>query len=285
MTQLTIHAPAKVNLALDITGLLPGGYHALDSVMLAAQLCDELTFTRGGAGVRLVCPGSSLPTDEGNLVLRAVSAFFAHTGGEPGGLGITLEKRIPMQAGLGGGSADAAATLRALRQLYAPEMSGQALAEVALEVGSDVPFCLLGGCARAQGRGEVLTPLRWPPHDLHLLIAKHAVGMGTRRAFALYDQNPPVSAGSRTGAMLAALETGDAASIGGAMSNVFEDVLPLPEVRRLKAAMLAGGALGACMTGSGTAVVGLFADGQSSTACAGQLREGVPFVWVGLPLV
>ena len=276
-------APAKLNLSLDIVGTLPGGYHALDSVMLAVDLCDTLTFERGGAGVRFSCSDPALPTDEGNLVLLAVRAFFAHTGTGHGGLEITLTKRIPLQAGLAGGSADAAAALVALRRLYKASLSDADLREIALTLGSDIPFCLMGGCARAGGRGELVSPLPPLPVCAVFVIAKPAVGMDTRRAFEIYDQSPPTPPRTCTDTMVSALDCGDLKAIGPAMSNVFEDVLPLPEVRRLKAAILAHGGLGAVMTGSGTAVAGLFDNERAAGICLESLRGSAPFVCLARP--
>ena len=281
---LTLSAPAKLNLTLDILGSTPDGYHQLDSVMICASLCDTLTLIRGGgAGLRLSCSDPALPTGEDNLVLCAARAFFAYTGKEPGGLELALTKRIPAQAGLGGGSADAAAALVGLNELYGAGLTRPKLMEIGLTIGSDLPFCLLGGCACAGGRGERLAELPPLPEEAVFVIAKPPGGMSTRRAFELYDRsgcNPQ----PRTQAMVSAINAGDLEAIGKALSNTFEPALPLPGTDRLKQAMLAHGALGATMTGSGSAAFGLFAGEELAAACLDKLQAQVDFACTAYPL-
>ena len=274
---LTVHAPAKLNLTLDILGLLPGGYHALDSVMIAVDLCDTLTLRPSGAGIRLTCSDSSLPQGADNLICKAANAFFAHIGLSPGGLEIALTKRIPAQAGFGGGSADAAATLVGLNRLYNRGLTSDELCKIGLSVGSDIPFCLMGGAARVGGRGERLTPLSTSLGEAVFLIAKPAQGVSTRLAFEAYDRQEHKPA-AHTGQMAAALTSGNLSAIGRAMSNGFEQALFLPQVQEVKAAILEGGSsLGAAMTGSGSAVAGLFPDQPSAARCLAKLGERFPF--------
>ena len=276
MERLTLHAPAKLNLTLDILGGLPGGYHALDSVMLAVDLCDTLTLARTGDGVCFSCSDPALPRDGDNLVLKAADAFFDHTGILPGGLTLSLVKRIPAQAGMGGGSADAAAALIGLNHLYSAGLDQKSLAEIGLGVGSDLPFCLMGGAARAKGRGERLTPLPPPPESAVFLIAKPLEGMSTRLAFEAYDRQACKPA-PRTEEMVAALSSGRLEAVGPAVSNGFEKALPLPAVAEIKAIMRECQCLGAAMTGSGTAVFGLFPDEESALPCLARLQSRFPF--------
>ena len=280
---LSLHAPAKLNLTLDILGKTADGYHELDSVMLSVDLCDTLTITRTEAGLRLDCSDPALCVGEDNLVIRAARAFFAQTGIEPGGLELSLAKQIPQQAGLAGGSADAAATLHGLNRLYDAGLNDGELAKIGLAIGSDLPFCVRGGIARAGGRGERLATLPPLPREAVFVIAKQAEGMSTRRAFELYSQSKtrPLP---RTQAMVAAINEGSLEAIGAAMSNAFEQVLPLPLVGELRQAMLRGGALGAAMTGSGTAVCGLFDNQERALACLTKLRDQADFACIARPL-
>ena len=278
--KLTLLAPAKLNLTLDILGRTPDNYHQLDSVMLAVDLCDTLTLARCGEGVRLSCDDPSLEVED-NLVLKATRALFAHIGINPGGLALTLEKRIPSQAGLGGGSANAAATLVGLNQLYAARLSESELSQLGLSVGADVPFCLQGGCARAQGKGEILTPLPRPAGVF--VIAKPPQSMSTHRAFELYDR-AGVEHAPRTSEMIAALRCKDLAGVGKAMSNAFEQVLDVPEARTIKQIMLECGALGAALTGSGSAVAGLFESEAIAANCTQRLKNSAQFVQVVRPV-
>ena len=281
---LTVSAPAKLNLTLDIPGKTADGYHELDSVMLCVDLCDTLTINQTGAGLRLNCSDPALCVGEDNLVIRAAGAFFAHTGLEPGGLEFSLTKRIPEQAGLAGGSADAAATLVGLNRLYEAGLSDGELAQIGLTIGSDVPFCLMGGCARAGGRGERLTALPPLPQEATFVIAKQAGGMSTRHAFELYSRSK-TRLEPRTQAMVTAISAGDLAAIGKVMSNAFESVLHLPLVDEIKHVMLAEGALGAAMTGSGTAVCGLFDSEKAALACFEALRPQADFACIARPLM
>ena len=280
---LTVSAPAKLNLTLDILGKTADGYHELNSVMLCVDLCDTLTINQRGAGLRLNCSDPALCVGEDNLVIRAARAFFAYTGIEPGGLGLSLTKRIPEQAGLAGGSADAAATLAGLNRLYEAGLGSSELAQIGLTVGSDIPFCLMGGCARAGGRGERLTALPPLPQEAVFVIAKQAGGMSTRHAFELYSRSK-ARPEPRTQVMVDAINAGDLEAIGKAMSNAFEEVLQLPLVGELKQAMLSGGALGAVMTGSGTAVCGIFDSEAPALACLEALRARVDFACIARPL-
>ena len=157
----TLTAPAKVNLALDILDTRPDGYHDMKMVMQTISLCDTVSVEETAAGFELRTDGDFIPAGKKTLEQRAAEAFFEAAGLPMPGLRVTLEKVTPAYAGLGGGSADVAALLRILRDNYAPEMSTEELERIGFTVGSDMPFCVRGGTALAEGRGEVLTDL--PP--------------------------------------------------------------------------------------------------------------------------
>lgn len=269
-------APAKLNLTLDVGDRRPDGYHDICSIMHSAALCDTVTLreTDGGA-LQLDCSGAQLPAGPENLAWRAAEVFFRETALPCPGLHITLEKRIPSQAGLGGGSSDAAAVLRGLRRLYAPELPPERLEAMAARVGSDVPYCVQGGTALATGRGERLRHLPSLP-PCCFVIVKPELACSTaemyRRLDALCIRNRPDSA-----AMVRALEQGDLAAVCRLVGNVFEQALPPDSVvftirRRLREL----GAAAACMSGSGSAVMGLFPREADARQAADALQAEFP---------
>ena len=251
-------APAKINLALDILGKRPDGYHALCGVMQTVSLCDSVELAEGGEGFTLSMAGFTPPEGRKTLEQRAAEAFFARLGRAMPPLTVAITKRTPAYAGLGGGSADVAALLRILRDRYAPEMEDTTLESIGAEVGSDMPFCLRGGTALAAGRGEILTDLP-PLPDCWIVLCKPPFPIPTPMLFARADsvaiRHRPDIPGMRK-----ALENGDLEGVAGRLGNVFEEVLP-PEcgaIFAIRDALLAAGALGAGMSGSGPTVFGIF---------------------------
>lgn len=280
---MKLQAHAKINLSLDILGRREDGYHDLSMVMLSVSLCDELTLTLTPPGVSFACSDPSVPDGESNTACRAASLFLHHTGlTERMGVRITLDKRIPSQAGLGGGSADAAAVLYGLNELTGAALSREELLSLGLRVGADVPFCLEGGIRLVGGVGEILSPAP-PMIPCFLVISKPPVGVSTPDAFRRADARTD-GGHDYTGAVLRALETGDLASLGAAIGNDFEDVTRLPEVERIKSLLLETGAAGARMTGSGSAVFGLFADEGAARRCADQLKHEYPQTFFCVPV-
>lgn len=178
MKTLTLEAPAKINLTLDILGRRTDGYHDMRMVMQAVSLGDTVTVAEAAGGFSLLTEGISLPAGKVTLEQRAADAFFHRLGRPVPGLEVRLAKRVPAYAGLGGGSADVAAVLRCLRTLYAPDLPRQALEEIGLAVGSDVPFCVRGGTCLAEGRGEILTDLP-PLPDCAIVLCKPDFGLPT----------------------------------------------------------------------------------------------------------
>lgn len=280
---MKLQAHAKINLSLDILRKREDGYHDLSMVMLSVSLCDELTLTLTTPGVSFSCSDPSVPGGESNTACRAASLFLHHTGlTERMGVQITLDKRIPSQAGLGGGSADAAVVLHGLNELTGAALSREELLSLGLQVGADVPFCLEGGIRLAGGVGEILSPAP-PMIPCFLVISKPPVGVSTADAFRRADARTD-SGHDYTEAVLRALETGDLASLGAALGNDFEDVTRLPEVERIKTFLLEAGAAGACMTGSGSAVFGLFADEGAARRCAAALKQEYPQTFFCVPV-
>ena len=272
---MEIQAFAKLNLTLDILGKREDGYHDLRMVMQSITLADTLTLEENqGEGLRVSANLRFLPTGEKNLAAAAALRFWEALGREPEDLDIRIEKRIPVCAGMAGGSSDAAAVLRALNQRVGEPFSPTELARLGERVGSDVPYCVLGGTALAEGRGEVLTPL--PPLPRCWVVAcKPDFPISTPELFAQADRvklrRRPDTAG-----LVAALEAGDLGGVARRMYNVFEDVLPArlyTRVAEIKNDLIQCGALGANMSGSGPTAFGLFDRldaAQEARACLAQ---------------
>ena len=257
--QITLKAYAKINLTLDVTGKLPNGYHTVRMVMQSVGLCDLVTLTRTDSGkISMSCDRADLSSGEDNLAVRAVRLFCAEAGLQECGVEIALEKRIPMQAGMAGGSADAAAVLRGMNALFDAGLSTDALCEMGVKLGADVPYCIRGGTMLAEGIGEVLSPL--PPMPVcTVLICKPPVGVPTPEIYRAIDAEP-IAAHPDTDAMIEALRDRDLHRIGALLCNVMEPVTAgrYPVITDICETMRQNGALGARMSGSGSAVFGLY---------------------------
>ena len=281
---MEISASAKINLTLDILRKREDGYHDLQMVMQSVSLADELTVTpaRGGAGTA-VADLHFLPTGGKNLAQIAAAAFRAATG-LGGEVDVSIRKHVPVCAGLAGGSADAAAVLHAMNELAGAGLSRPELAQIGERVGSDVPFCVLGGTALAEGRGERLTPLP-PLPPCHIVICKPPFSISTPQLFGRVNVRKIVRRPDTQG-VLAALKAGDLAGVARRMYNVFEDVVerrPAAEIAAIKAALIDRGALGASMSGSGPSVFGLFERSDAAQDAFSLLRESFRDVFVCRP--
>lgn len=268
-------AYAKLNLTLDVLGKRPDGYHDLKMVMQTITLTDDLSLARNGCQeLRVRSNLHFLPSGEKNLAAKAAVCFYRALGREPLGLDITLTKRIPVCAGMAGGSSDAAAVLRMLNELEGKPFTRSELAVVGEQVGSDVPYCVLGGTALAEGRGEILTAL--PPLPACWVVAcKPDFSISTPELFARID-NCRVRRHPDTDGVLAALAAGDLAGVARRMYNVFEDVLPERQgdrVAEIKNVLIQKGALGANMSGTGPTAFGLFAEEKGAREAADLLSE------------
>ena len=277
-------AYAKINISLDVTSRRPDGFHEMLMVMQTVSLCDELTLTPGGEGVRAHSNLRYVPNDERNLAVRAALRYFEAVPSAARGLEIGMRKHIPVGAGMGGGSSDAAAVLRALNRVSDAPLSREALTELAAAVGSDVAFCLLGGTMLATGRCEVLRPLPDMP-PCRFVIVKPSFSISTPELFRSLDRTPP-RVRPDTAAIVGALEAGDLPVLCRRMYNVFEDVddRRMRSIRQIKGELLDGGALGAVMTGTGSAVFGVFDDAAAAEACCAGLRKEYPFACTAEPV-
>lgn len=278
MKDLSINekAYAKINLSLDIIEKLPSGMHGLESVMQTVSLFDEVFVTResDSSGIKIKCSDSSVPTDEKNTCYKAANEFFKHIGAEDFGITIAIDKHIPSMAGLGGGSADAAAVLRALNKLYGAGLDNDELRAVAARVGADVPFLIEGGCALCSGFGEAVSPIE-RKSSFYILLIKPDFGISTPMAYKQFDEKSIVSLRSSK-ALASALEAGD--DIYELISNDLERAVMSNEIQAIKLILLSNGAKAAMMTGSGSCVFGLFDSLKDVLAAFYKLRNSYSFV-------
>ena len=259
---MNVKAYAKINWYLYVKGKRPDGYHDLDMIMQHIDLHDDLYIENlSDNELRLGITGSdALSTSDDNLIIKAARLLQTRSGTTQGAY-IRLGKRIPIGAGLGGGSADAAAVLRALRELVSPTLTDERLEQISASVGSDVPFCIRGGTQLAEGRGEKLTVLK-PAPRFFVAVCKPDFPISTPALFARVD-GVTITDRPDTDAMLAAIEHGDADTLCANVRNVFEQALDGEQRERIetiKCDLLAYGAKTSAMTGSGSVVFGLFSD-------------------------
>lgn len=259
-------ALAKLNLTLDVLGRREDGYHDMCMVMQSITLADTLTIKPStGEGIHVSTNFEFLPNDDTNLAAKAAKAFWDARGEAHQALEIDIDKHIPVCAGMAGGSSDAAAVLRGLNEQAGKPYTLMELAKVGEAVGSDVPYCVLGGTALAEGRGEILTPLA-PLPKCHVVVCKPGFPISTPALFRKIDQVDIVHRPDTAG-MIAALESGDLTGVARRLYNVFEDALndqQRASVNAIKNTLIEYGALGAAMSGSGPTVFGLFDDEEKA---------------------
>ena len=274
---LTARAFGKINLTLEITARREDGYHELATVMQSVSLADTVMLEACEEGPCVCCDGG-IPADETNTAFRAVEAFAAFCGNPDfRRVKITVEKRIPNQAGMGGGSADAAAALILLNRHFGTDLPKETLCAIGKTIGADVPFCIVGGTQRCTGIGEILSPLTPLPRCL-IVLCKPPKGISTREAFAHADSGEYAD-GEATRQMEAALAERSLKKIGDGLQNDFERLVPLEEVERIRTVLLENGALGSRMTGSGSVVYGIFDSPDAAVEAAQALRkEGKVFL-------
>ena len=270
---VTILGRAKINLTLDILGLREDGYHEIATVMQSLALADTLTLTQQKEGITLRVDLPGLEADERNLAHRA-AALIMNECGVRGGVHIDIVKRIPVAAGLAGGSADAAATLRGMNELYALGLSDEDLCRLGAKLGSDIPFSIMGGTVLATGRGEIMQHLADFPAT-HVVLAKPSASVSTPWAYRSYDAHPP-ELHPDNAAFLEALTRGDRTRCIELVCNVLEPVTEAahPVIGDYRTRMRAHGALCAMMSGSGPTVFGLFAEERAARAAAEDFRSG-----------
>lgn len=273
MDEYRIAAHAKINLGLDVVRRLPDGYHQVKMVMQSLGLCDELTLRKAEGGITITADDASLPTDKSNLIFKAARLMFEKYE-IPEGIHIRLQKRIPIAAGMAGGSADAAAAMKGIDRLYQLGLSEEQLMADGVSIGADVPYCILGGTALAEGIGEKLTPLPALP-PCHILVAKPDISVSTKYVYEhlnlqAVERHPDIDG------MVQAVSAGDLQGILNRMENVLETVTvpAYPIINEIKQEMLRLGAANSLMSGSGPTVFGIFTDEPTAQAAFLRLTQG-----------
>jgi 4-diphosphocytidyl-2-C-methyl-D-erythritol kinase len=293
---LIIEAPAKINLGLRVTGRRGDGYHTIETLMQKIDLCDELVLCPGTEGIRLRCPGGETPENSDNLVYRAADLFLQtmaeRLAAPVSGVDIVLRKHIPVAAGLGGGSSDAAAVLKGMQALFAVECTNAELVAMGLRLGTDIPFFLADTpAAMATGIGEVLTPVA-PLHKYFIVLVNPGFPVSTQwvyQTFALTEfENESIEKGLKKKAAIPDVESWP---LGGlfqpaAMQNDLETVTVTryPVIERLKDELVAHGAEAALMSGSGPTVFGLFAHARDAEFSCSLFRKRFKYTYLAAPL-
>lgn len=285
MTTLYEGAFAKLNLTLDVLDKREDGYHDIKSIMQAVSIRDDIEIDVGTKEPwSLSCDKEGVPCDSRNLAWKAAEVFFRTIGKDPDGLAIRITKRIPMEAGMAGGSADAAAVLRALNRHYDAPLSILALAELGAQIGSDVPFCVLCGTAMAEGRGERLRKLPDMP-DCFIVVCKPEFSSSTPELYRKLDETV---IGKRPDhqAMESALLAGDLGKIGQNLYNVFDPLVTKEhlELNYIKSIFNSYGSIGQQMTGSGSAVFAIVESFEYAAVICNMLRDNYPQVFICKPV-
>lgn len=285
MITLYEYAYAKLNLTLDVLDKRDDGYHDIKSIMQTVSIRDDIEIDLGtGKPWKLSCSDDRVPTDERNLAWKAARVFFDRIKEDPQGVEIRITKRIPMEAGMGGGSADAAAVLRALNKHYGSPMSILALAELGATVGSDVPFCVIGGTAMVEGRGERVRKLPDMP-DCIFVICKPDFSSSTPELYQKIDQTVigkrPDNAGMESG-----LLAGDLLKIAQNLHNVFDPIVTAEhlELNYIKSIFNSYGSLGQQMTGSGSAVFAIVTEFEYAAVICDMLKANYQQVYIAKPV-
>ena len=285
MTTLYEGAFAKLNLTLDVLGKREDGYHDLQSVMQTVSVRDDIEIDVGtGKPWKLVCDKEGIPCDERNLAWKAAKVYCEALNKDPDGLEIRITKRIPSGAGMGGGSADAAAVLRALNEHYGNPLSIMALAELGAQVGSDVPFCVICGTAMCEGRGERIRKLPDMP-DCVIVVCKPEFSVSTPELYKKIDE-VAISNRPDNRAMESALLAGDLEKVAHGLCNVFDPVVTADhlELNYIKSIFHQYGAVGYQMTGSGSACFAIVSEFEVAAVICGMLKDTYPNVFICKPV-
>lgn len=270
--KVTVKAYAKINLMLDILSTLENGYHDLFMIMQSVGIYDRVTVTKTESeGIEITCTKENVPTDERNIVHKVATRFFADTGVKNTGIAIHIEKNIPQAAGLAGGSADGAATLVALNELFGTELSLKEMAQTGGKIGADIPFCIMGGTMAAQYTGTVLSFLPDIKAE-NIVIVKPKQDVSTGEAYAAFDSAERVRHLDTRG-MLIAAATQDKKGIFDRVDNVFEQFIDVPDRVVIKGVMRKYGCECCCMSGSGPSVFGIFEKKEDAEKCLEELKK------------
>ena len=281
MDKVTVIAPAKINLSLDILGVDERGYHLLDMIMQTVSLFERVTVSKKKKDITLSSNARYIPTDSKNVAVKAAMLFFEYTGIQ-GGAHIHIKKTVPIKAGMAGGSADAAGVIVGLDKIYETNLTRQQMCEIGAKAGSDVPFMIMGGTKRVQGVGEIIKPCP-PMPKCHLVICMPDKGVSTPAAFANYDTLGEKTL-VETDKLVAAMEENDIYGVAKYMANDLEKAAASEYTQPIKEELIQQGAIGSVMTGSGAAVFGVFDDEDKAKAAVEYFRSRVRSVFIAKPV-
>ena len=281
MDKVTVIAPAKINLSLDILGVDERGYHLLDMIMQTVSLFERVTVSKKEKDITLSSNARYIPTDSKNVAIKAAMLFFEYTGIQ-GGAHIHIKKTVPIKAGMAGGSADAAGVIVGLDKIYETNLTRQQMCEIGAKAGSDVPFMIMGGTKRVQGVGEIIKPCP-PMPRCHLVICMPDKGVSTPAAFANYDTLGEKTL-VETDKLVAAMEENDIYGVAKYMANDLEKAAASEYTQPIKEELIQQGAVGSVMTGSGAAVFGVFDDEDKAKAAVEYFRDRVRSVFIAKPV-
>lgn len=280
---IKVYAPAKINLNLEILGKLNNGYHKVDMIMQSIGLCDEITVKKSSNTELSVCCSQDIGcSQEKNLAYKAAREFLKYIGEKNSGIRINILKNIPHGAGLAGGSADAAAVFYALNLFFNTKINNAEILNLANKIGSDVPFCFLGGCAHATEDGTKLTLIPGLK-NCFIVVVKPDINICTKEAYALCD-NLKISKFKTSENIIELLKNNDLKKISKNIFNRFEEVLDNEEIFEIKRKLCKNGALGAIMSGSGSAVFGIFENKISAEKCKMKLGKNYKQTFLCTPL-
>ncbi|NLC04362.1 MAG: 4-(cytidine 5'-diphospho)-2-C-methyl-D-erythritol kinase [Tissierellia bacterium] len=278
MNKTIVESYGKINLALDVLYKRADGYHELNTVMQQISLKDRLIFKEIDRGIKIESKGLKIPLDESNLVYKTWK-YLRDLSGVESGIHIVIEKNIPVAAGLAGGSSNAAATLKALNQIWDLNLSLEELMEIGVKLGADIPFCLLGGTALGKGIGNILTPLK-PFKDVHILLGNPGLGVSSEYAYNKLNlgdhHNMDISK------LISCMDKRDLKCVGENFKNIMEAIIieEHPIIQKIKDNMMASGSLGTLMSGSGPTVFGLFENEETIIAAREKLLEIIDKVYI-----
>lgn len=281
MDSIILKSYAKVNLTLEVSGRRPDGYHDIDSVVQVIGISDEIEIARADAGViELDVDVQHIPSGRDNIIYRACEAFFDRSRVN-GGARIRLAKRIPVQAGLGGGSGNAATVVAGLDRLYGCGFRAEELADIAASVGSDSPLFIYGGTVRMRGRGEDIEPLPDSP-EMWMVVIKPEVGVATAWAYSELDKQTDRETRTSSNCAARAVRAGFRSGVIACMWNDFDPVVcgAFEEIRQAKQLLLDAGAEVALLSGSGSALFGVFPNEQAAQNAADSVRQQYENVFV-----
>ena len=281
--KLTVKANAKINLILDVTGIKKNGYHSLFTIMQSISLGDTVSVEKtAGDDITISCTVPGVPTDSRNIVYKCAVKFFEYAGiTENRGVHIHIDKVTPFCAGMGGGSADGAAVLVALNKIYNTNYSDKILCRIGVKVGADIPFCIIGGTALALDTGAIVAPLT-DVEGYYIVVVKPEDGVSTKEAYAAVDALQDMKH-TKNNAMLEHFADGEIHEALKLCGNVFEQALEVPGRVDIKDICNKNGAVASCMTGSGSAVYGIFKEKTDAEAAINELKEKFQNVYLCTP--